>query len=67
MSVRKIYQVVVDGKVVFTGSYNMCLACYESLMCSFDFLYPDNGDTKPVVVLAFRPDIKSNSDGGLFV
>lgn len=64
MSVRRVYSVLVDGQSVFSGSYQSSLAVYESVCRCNDLL---NSDDDHVVVLAFKPDIKSNFDGGLFV
>lgn len=62
MSVRKVYRVVVDGEIVFSGSYAMASAVYRAFEC-FNSLtdYPDFD-----VVLAFKPNDKSDSvQGGL--
>lgn len=53
MSVRKEYQVLVDGNAVFTGSYAMACAVYESYEKWRDFALPDV--YVPDVVIAFRP------------
>lgn len=31
MSVRKVYEVIVDGKTVYSGSYAMCCAASEAM------------------------------------
>lgn len=56
MSVRKVYQVLVDGNVVFSGTYQMALAVYESYMRYEPFWPLDNF---PTVVIAFQPDFSS--------
>lgn len=62
MSVRKVYRVVVDGSSVFSGSYAMAMAVYESFVRYKDF----SGISSPdFVVMAFTPSIKSKDDGGL--
>lgn len=64
MSVRKVYDVLVDGNSVFSGSYRACLYVYESFSRYADFLNPED---VPVVVLAVKPDLKFNDDDGGFL
>lgn len=52
MSVRKVYQVIVNSEVVFSGSYASCMSVYGSIvymndlkLCSVD------------VSIAFKPII----------
>lgn len=51
LSVRKVYQVLVDGKEVFSGSYAMALAVYESYERWREF----SPVSVPTVVIAFKP------------
>lgn len=53
MSVRKVYQVLVDGNVVFSGSYAMACSVFESFERWRDFALPDV--YVPDVVIAFKP------------
>lgn len=53
MSVRKEYQVLLDGSVVFSGSYAMACAVYESFEKWRCFALPDV--YVPDVVVAFKP------------
>lgn len=53
MSVRKVYQVLVDGDVVFSGSYAMCCAVFESYEKWRDIAPSDV--RVPDVVIAFKP------------
>lgn len=54
MSVRRVYQVLVDGNVVFSGSYAMSRAVYESFEKWRAFSLPDV--YVPDVVVAFKPN-----------
>lgn len=62
MSVRRVYRVFVDGEVIFSGSYAMAMAVYRAFVYFDSFVdYPDLD-----IVLAFKPNDKSNSsEGGL--
>lgn len=51
MSVRKVYQVLVDGSVVFSGSYRSCLSVYEAFTTFF------GPNSAYVLSLAFQPSI----------
>lgn len=53
MSVRNVYQVLVDGNVVFSGSYAMACAVYESYEKWRDSALPDV--YVPDVIVAFKP------------
>lgn len=48
-SVRKVYQVIVNGLVVFSGSYASCVSVYEAF-AKFASLY--NEDLN--LVIAFK-------------
>lgn len=51
MSIRKVYQVLVDGREVFSGSYAMALAVFESYERWREF----SPVPVPDVVIAFKP------------
>lgn len=53
MSVRKVYQVIVDSSVVFSGSYASCMSVYESVSRMNDF-----GLCNVDVSIAFKPTVK---------
>lgn len=52
MSVRKVYQVLLDGKVIWSGSYASSVSVYESTMRVLDII---SDDFKHTVVIAFAP------------
>lgn len=58
MSVRKVYDVMVDGVKVFSGSYAMALSVYESFMRFRDFFHDYDAVKLPDVCMVFRPDVK---------
>lgn len=58
MSVRKVYEVMVDHEKVFSGSYAMAISVYESFMRYRDFFHEDDGVKLPDVCMVFRPDVK---------
>lgn len=53
MSVRNVYQVLVDGQTVFSGSVAICRSVYEALCNQMELF-----DEKHDVVLCFKPNIK---------
>lgn len=59
MSVRKVYQLLLDGHVVASGSYSSILACYDSVSKSLELLYGNlEGHT---LVIAFSPIMKGDT------
>lgn len=57
MSVRKVYQLLLDGKEVWSGSYAQVVQCYNSAYEILNLL----GDEKDhVLVIAFRPVLKGD-------
>lgn len=52
MSVRKVYQVLLDGKVIWSGSYASAVSVYESTMRVLDVI---SDDLEHTVVIAFAP------------
>lgn len=52
MSVRKVYQVLFDGKVIWSGSYASAVSVYESTMRVLDII---SDDLEHTVVIAFAP------------
>lgn len=53
MSKRKVYQVLVNGDPIFSGSYQMALCVYEATMRYHDVCPPE---VFPSVVIAFKPE-----------
>lgn len=53
MSIRKIYDVLVNGDSVYSGSYKTALVVYESFVKSFDLL--DDSVPVPSVTISFKP------------
>ena len=62
MSVRKVYNVTVNGINVFTGTYAMCLAAYEALFRTknANLLPVPSPQENFIICLSFSPDIESN-------
>lgn len=54
MSVRFVYDVLIDGKIVFSGSKASAYCVYESFMCYFSSF----GDIIPFLSIAFHPTPK---------
>lgn len=38
MSVRKVYNLLLDGHLLFSGSYSSVLACYRCVASCLDYL-----------------------------
>lgn len=54
MGTKKVYDVMVDHQVVFSGAYRSAVAVFDSVLRSFAVV---PFDYKPSVVVAFRPDL----------
>lgn len=54
MSVRKVYDVLVDGDVVFSGSYKSALVVYDATIRVFAALSLSTADYS--ILIAFRPN-----------
>lgn len=64
MSVRKVYNVVVNGVEVFSGSYKAALNVYQSFVnCSIDS--PETF-SKFEIAISFNPLPANFAKGGLF-
>lgn len=61
MSVRKVYDVLFDGQVIWSGSYASAVSVYESTMRALDFVFDNIEHT---VVIAFAPKQERSSDNG---
>lgn len=59
MSVRKVYNVTVNGINVFTGTYAMCLAAYEALfrVKNANLLGIPSPQENFIICLSFSPDV----------
>lgn len=50
MSVRKVYQLLLNGQVIATGSYATVVSCYNSTYEALQLLGSD-----AALVIAFKP------------
>lgn len=59
MSVRKVYDVLVDGDVIFSGSYKSAIFVYDAVIKAFDVYKLSLSDYSVVpdysIVIAFKP------------
>lgn len=54
MANKKVYDVMVDSQVVFTGAYRSAVVVFDAISRGFAVVPMDY---KPSVVVAFRPDL----------
>lgn len=59
MSVRKVYNVTVNGISVFTGTYGMCMSVYEALyrIKMANILGVTSPQENFIICLSFSPEL----------